>query len=287
MTSFVFLGKLNYSDCFSKFNSTLIGRTYDIQTDLLWPVGIAIDSDENYFISDHRHNRIQIVDINNRIDSIFSENNHPITIKEPWGIVHGLDGRVFITERPGMIHIYNRDGNRLSSLLDLGSPYGLSIDSNQRLIISCLKTVRIFDQSGQLIKNLTNTKITEVASVACPLNGNLLLGNQSDPKILVFDSGFDFLFEIGSRGSKDGEFRDWMQLTTDHYDRIVVADMNNSRLQFFDSDGTHLGCFGSKGKGIGQFDYPRAIQIDRFGRIVVSDSGENNRIQIIEPSLIA
>ena len=70
-------------------------------------------------------------------------------------------------------------------------------------------------------------------------------------KLYVVDLGLDCVFILnkdgteselfGSRGNKEGEFRDPSGLLVDDFGTMVVVDSRNHRLQLFDSDMTFAG----------------------------------------------
>jgi len=99
---------------------------------------------------------------------------------------------------------------------------------------------------------------------------------------MVFLSSIDlsFLFEIGKRGSRPGEFNAPSSTAIDDdRHRIIVSDTGNHRVQVLSSiDGSFLLEFGSQGNQPCQFNDPHGVCIANQGRIIVADSN-NNRLQ--------
>jgi len=86
---------------------------------------------------------------------------------------------------------------------------------------------------------------------------------------------------FGSKGNKNGQFRNPFQITTNSKGNILVCDFNNNRIQIFDSEGNFISKFGSLGNQNGQFHGPHGITINSKGNIIVCDT-YNNRIQVFD-----
>ena len=88
----------------------------------------------------------------------------------------------------------------------------------------------------------------------------------------------EFLLDIGSPGSGDGEFLWPGGLAVDDQENLYVTDQAISKVVIFTKDGEFVGKWGSLGSGDGQFNKPTGIALDPDQNFVVVDS-QNNRIQ--------
>ena len=88
----------------------------------------------------------------------------------------------------------------------------------------------------------------------------------------------EFLLDIGSAGSGDGEFLWPGGLAIDGQENLYVTDQAISKIVVFTKDGEFVGKWGSLGSGDGQFKRPSGIALDPDGNLVIVDSG-NNRVQ--------
>jgi len=74
------------------------------------------------------------------------------------------------------------------------------------------------------------------------------------------------LFEIGEKGTGDGQFMNPAGIAIDSNGRFIVADTGNHRVQIFDSTGKFLDKFGSECTtfpcGPFEFRFPRAVAVD-------------------------
>ncbi|XP_035677233.1 tripartite motif-containing protein 3-like [Branchiostoma floridae] len=78
-------------------------------------------------------------------------------------------------------------------------------------------------------------------------------------------------------GESQGQLGDYLHVTTNSKNDIVLSDFFNSCVHVFDSTGRLVKSFGSQGSRDGQLDHPMAICTDGMDNILVADS-ENHRI---------
>ena len=59
---------------------------------------------------------------------------------------------------------------------------------------------------------------------------------------MVFNNAGEYLYDIGSRGSGDGQFGNSVELNLaiDKFNRLIVCDGGNRRLQLFTLDGKYI-----------------------------------------------
>lgn len=88
------------------------------------------------------------------------------------------------------------------------------------------------------------------------------------------------LFNIGMRGSGDGDFNFPRSVITTRDGDVVVADTMNHRVQILNSFGVFLTKFGKKGTGKLQFNEPSDVAEIPNGDLAVADK-RNKRVQII------
>jgi len=113
--------------------------------------------------------------------------------------------------------------------------------------------------------------------------------------ISVFDSSGTFLFNFGSTGPADGEFRNPSSMVIDDSKILYVADTDNDRIQFFELVDTSDNCpqntvkitdgvcfvdeFGSSGSGNGAFNSPSGLAFDTSNDLLYVADTNNDRIQ--------
>jgi DNA-binding beta-propeller fold protein YncE len=107
-------------------------------------------------------------------------------------------------------------------------------------------------------------------------NGRVLIADAKKHMVVVFSMDGEKLFEIGSRGTGDGQFNFPYDLALGPGGRIYVVDSGNFRVQIFDKDGAYIGKFGSVGTAEGLFARPKGIALDSEGHIYVVDAAFGN-----------
>ena len=97
-------------------------------------------------------------------------------------------------------------------------------------------------------------------------------------RITLCTADEQYLGEICTGGTGDGQLWWPSSIAIDQEDRLYVADEALNRVTIFDRQGNFLGKWGVNGAGPGQFNRPSCIVIDGDGNLVVADS-LNHRIQ--------
>jgi len=109
--------------------------------------------------------------------------------------------------------------------------------------------------------------------------GNILVCDDGNDRVQIFDYQGKFILTFGSKGNGNGQFQNPDGIAINSKGNILVSDSNNNRIQMFNSEGKFISTFGSFGNGNGQFNFPWGICIDKNDNIIVCDYN-NNRIQI-------
>ena len=88
-------------------------------------------------------------------------------------------------------------------------------------------------------------------------------------RVMIFNNAGEYLHDIGSEGSGDGQFSEPIGLVIDKFNHLIVCDAGNSRLQLFTLDGKYIAQIaGSFLEG----GYPHFAVISNTGIMFVSDS---------------
>ncbi|MCG7849273.1 MAG: PxKF domain-containing protein [ANME-2 cluster archaeon] len=111
-----------------------------------------------------------------------------------------------------------------------------------------------------------------------PSSGNIYFADRINHRIQKFSSTGEFITELGSYGSGDGQFFYPNDIAVDLNGDFYVADTSNVRIQKFSSTGEFITKWGSYGTGDGQFTGQTMIAVDSNKNIYVADAG-SDRIQ--------
>ena len=118
--------------------------------------------------------------------------------------------------------------------------------------------------------------------VAVTAKDEILVADNQNHRVQVFDSNGTFLRSFGHQGVNAGEFKYPYGIAIDKDRNILVADNDNHRIQILSWEGRHLGSFGGKGSLDSQLSYPWGLSLDSTGNVIVADTG-NKLIKIFSP----
>ena len=107
----------------------------------------------------------------------------------------------------------------------------------------------------------------------------IVVVDQCNHRVQVFDINGTFLRSFGHRGGNVGEFNYPNGIAIGKDRNILVSEYWNHRVQIFSGEGRHLGSFGGKGSLDSQLLNPRGLSLDSTGNVIVADTG-NKMIKI-------
>ena len=113
-------------------------------------------------------------------------------------------------------------------------------------------------------------------------SGNLLLADDFNHRIQIYDPDHNLIKSFGSKGKNPGELHYPRGIAVDKKDNIFVADSWNHRVQKFDPEGNPLLTLGSCGEARGCMNEPYDVFIDPDENLLVVER-YNHRIQIFDP----
>ena len=113
--------------------------------------------------------------------------------------------------------------------------------------------------------------------VAVSEGNEIVVADQGNHRVQVFDSNGTFLRSFGHEGENAGEFKSPIGISINKDRQIFVAERNH-RIQIFSWEGRLLGSFGGKGS----LCHYWSLSLDRNGNVIVADPG-NRLIKIFTP----
>ena len=152
-----------------------------------------------------------------------------------------------------------------------GSPFTMSVKPFH------VKPVLCFGKEGK-----GDGMFTYSRGVAVTDKDEIVVADEGNDRVQVFDSNGTFLRSFGRGGQNVGEFNHPDGLAIDKDGNIFVADRFLHRVQIFSREGTYLGSFGGYGSLDNQLSYPRGLSLDSTGNIIVADAG-NKLIKVFTP----
>ena len=118
--------------------------------------------------------------------------------------------------------------------------------------------------------------------VAVSDRDEILVADNENNQVQVFDSNGTFLRCLGRKGENTREFNHPVGIAIDKGGNIFISEWNNHRVQIFSWEGRNLGSFGSQGSLDSQLTYPWGLSLDSTGNVIVADTG-NKLIKIFTP----
>ena len=151
--------------------------------------------------------------------------------------------------------------------------------ANSGPVLEYLKTIGI-------VNNGTNGRgFANPYDVVVSKDGRIFVVNRGAyvfARVGVCNLDEEYLYEFGSHGDEDGQFRYPTSIAMDSQDRVYVADEYHHRINVYDESGEFLQRWGVHGGGDGELDGPSGLVADREDNIYVVDQ-HNNRVQRFTP----
>ena len=147
--------------------------------------------------------------------------------------------------------------------------------TTQAFSLAYLKTIGIFNNDGD------GRGFANPSGLVVNKEGLIFVLNRGEPdrsRVGVLNFEEDYLYEFGSHGDADGQFRQPTAIALDSKECVYVADEHHHRISVFESSGEYLGKWGEFGSGDGQLDGPCGLAFDAEDAVYVVDQN-NNRIQ--------
>ena len=171
---------------------------------LIWPTSIALDSEENVYVSDEWLNRIAVFTKDGEwVGAWGVQGSGPGEFNQPSGIAMDSEDNLHVVDTGNnRVQKYTKEGNILSTWGEEGTgdgqfnmPWGIEIDSE----------------------------------------GNIFIADWRNDRIQKFTAAGQFLMKFGSSGKGEGQFNRPTDMAVDQEGLIYVADWDNDRVQVFDS----------------------------------------------------
>ena len=118
--------------------------------------------------------------------------------------------------------------------------------------------------------------------VAVSDGDEIVVADNLNHRVQVFDSNGTFLRSFGHKGENAGEFKNPTGIAINKNRNILVSEYINHRVQILSWEGRHLGSFGGKGSLDSQLVHPWGLSLDSNGNVIVADRG-NKLIKIFTP----
>ncbi len=150
------------------------------------PSGIAVELDGTLVIADRKNNRLREVSTPGVDATSFTTPLHAGKLKAPVGVAVGQNGLIYsVSQKDGVVHVHNTDGNQLQAYAGFSKPTALAVDSRTNIFVT--------QQNGRVRVLTPNGAITDLASAFILPLGVAVLDSVS---IAVSDAGEHAIYRV-------------------------------------------------------------------------------------------
>jgi DNA-binding beta-propeller fold protein YncE len=243
---------------------------------LIWPAGIALDRQENVYVTDEWLNRV----------SVFDKDGNFL---RDWGMSGSDDG-------------------------EFNGPSGIAIDPQDVLYIVDSRNHRVqkFTKEGRFLSTWGSLgsgkgQLNAPWGITLDQPGNVYVADHKNHRVQKFTPDGHFLMQFGSYGTGKRQLNHPSDVAVDPEGDVYVCDWANHRVQVFDSDGKIVTSLVGDAQELSKwakmtlaaspdamkrrrevrslerewrFSFPTAVVFDdHYDRLIVSDT-QRNRLQI-------
>ena len=234
------------------------------------PVGVALNNKSRIIaVADYNNNRIEMFGF---------EGNflREIGLKgEPCSLAFTESGDLLVSVLfDSRIFLFTENGQFISYIggEHVKDPWYVSVSSDGRIITSDFgdKRIKVLTADGKnLLQSFKAPNCDTVVHCVVYHQDKFFASFLFGDRVMVFNNAGEYLHDIGSEGSGDGQFSEPIGLVIDKFNHLIVCDAGNSRLQLFTLDGKYIAQIaGSFLEG----GYPHFACISNTGIMFVSDS---------------
>lgn len=223
----------------------------------------------------------------NFADFILGKQTPESLVTKPYGIAMH-DGKIYVVDAAKGGYVVLNLVTGKSQFVSGGAagrmkkPINITIDSDGTKYISDTGRAQIllFDKDDDFQRSFGIKGQFRPSDVAIT-EDKLFVTDLNHHKIHVLEkSTGKSLGQIGSVGSKDGEFFFPTNLAIGPKEYLYVTDTGNFRVQKFTLEGKYVSSFGSIGSGLGKFARPKGLTLDNDGNLYVVDAAFEN-VQLV------
>ena len=206
------------------------------------PRGIAVhDKRRTCAVADFENKRVQMFGFDgNFLREIALEAKTPSVAFTESG-----DLLSFVTRSDNKLCLYTEGGQFIRYISDehVKIPWYISVESDGRIITCDLadETIKVLSPDGKnLLQSFSVPGCDALPWCAVYEQDKFFASYPHAHRVMVFNNAREYLYDIGSEGTGDGQFSGPTGLAIDKFNRLIVCDTGNKRLQLFTLDGKYV-----------------------------------------------
>ena len=168
-------------------------------------------------------------------------------MNRPISVAFTSSGNILVVQVKGLVmnrrlSVFTERGHYITYIRDhLSYPSSVSVRKDGNLLVCDLCDVKVLSPDGtKLIQTIKAPYCDESPCFAVYHQGMFFVSYDSLHCVKTFSDEGQFLYEIGCKGTGDGQLRRPQGLVIDILNNLVVCDTDNKRLQVFSLEGKFL-----------------------------------------------
>jgi uncharacterized protein (TIGR03663 family) len=238
-------------------NQLIVGGTGFQRGQMASPADVAVDAQGNFYVADTRNNRVQKFDSSGTFVASAGGFGSDVQMTEPWSVAVAPDGTVFVA------------ATWSHTIIKLGQD---------------LKEVKRWGGGGQVTAEDSDPfKLFGPRDITVAPNGNVLITDTGNERVIEYTPEGDFVRQFGSEGSSGGptEYVEPVSVAVAANGDIYVGDFGNKRIVVVDSNLNQKTIISVSGWGTTQNVTDRAyMALLADGRLLLTDP-TNNKILVL------
>ena len=150
----------------------------------------------------------------------------------------------FVARSGNKLCLYTEGGQFIRYISDKHNKVPWYISESDGRIITCDfadKTIKVLSPDGKnLLQSFSAPGCDAEPWCAVYQQDKFFVSYPEANRVMVFNIAGEYVYDIGSQGSGDGQFLGPTALAIDKFNRLIVCDRNNDRLQLFTLDGKYV-----------------------------------------------
>ena len=243
------------------------------------PWGIAVnDKSRTLAVADVNNKRVQMFGFDGNFlrEIVLEAKTSSVAFTESGDLLSNVES----DDNKLNLYLYTEGGQFIRYISDehVKAPWYISVGSDGR-IITCDyddKTIKVLSPDGKNIFQSFRAPGCDVGPCCVVYQQDKFFVSYPEAKrVMVFNNAgeYHYLYDIGSKGSGDGQLWFPIGLAIDKFNRLIVCDRNNHRLQLFTLDGKYVA------KVAGSFfdhnSYVVGCAVSNTGHLFVTDNNNH------------